>query len=71
MYIIIWKKKVYGPSESLKGEKNNFWPSNFIIYFLSKIYIYIYIYYILNYFKSLIINKHLIEIVQATYPLKE
>lgn len=21
MYIIIWKKKVYGPSESLKGQK--------------------------------------------------
>ena len=29
------------------------------------------IYYILNYFKSLIINKHLIEIVQAMYPLKK
>lgn len=59
MYIIIWKKKVCGPSESLKGQKKK--KKNLTIKF----------YYILNNFKSLIINKHLIEIVQVKYPLKK
>lgn len=69
MYIIIWKKKVYGPSEIFKrGKRKKFLTIKFYYILLiqkKKNY------YILNYFKSLIINKHLIEIVQATYPLKE
>ena len=69
MHIIIWKKKVYGPSESLKGGKKIISDHQILLYtsYPKKKKIY----YILNYFKSLIINKHLIEIVQATYPLKE